>query len=284
MQTDAPLTDTTFATFTPSTKHDKSLPVLLFQSGYGSTPAAHEPLMQKIADSGYVCVIPAREGDKQGGHESVGKLFTEFLPEGKPACGLNALSTDGSHLAAALAWAKARKEVNGQPIDTTNMAGAGFSMGAVEAIQFAAACAADLKAVILISPSTGEMVEKIYKFSRADLVKKCSEFPFPSLWITSDKDAMLQEAKDLYTAAAAPASMVSFKDEVLDNSMKHSEKHSIWTIAINDMMPGIAQHFALATEEGVVSDAPVISFLNQHLKGAASPFAPEAAIAECTSK
>jgi len=280
----AAFADTTFATFTPTTKVEEALPVLLFQSGYGSNSTGHQPLMQKIADAGYVCVIPDREGDTMGGKESVGKLFAG-LAEGKPASDLNAMSTDGTHLAAALAWVKTKAEIDGQPIDATKIAGAGFSMGCVEAIQFAAACAADVKAVAIISSSSGEMLEKLYCFKQSELASKCAGFSCPSLWITSDKDSQKGATTELFDVAASPAQLVVFKDEVLDNSMSLTDETSIWSPAVNDMMPGLAQHFALAAERGVVSDAPIVAFLDHHLKGAATaPLAAEASIAEQKSK
>lgn len=276
--------DTTFATFTPSTKSDTAAPVLLFQSGYGSASAGHQPLMQKIADAGYVCVIPDREGDSAGGKDSIPLVFAG-LAEGKSAREHNALSTDGTHLAAALTWIKDQASVDGQPIDVTKIAAAGFSMGCVEAIMASAACAASLSAVVLISASTGLMLEKLYEFSQADLEQKAAAFAFPSLFITSDKDCQLGATTDLFEAAASPAELLVFSDDVLDNSMQLTDETSIWSPAVNDMLPGVAQHFALAAERGVVSDAPIIAFLNQHLKGAPpAPLAPAASVFEQRSK
>jgi len=278
------LKDTTFATFTPTTKLEAALPILLFQSGYGSNSSGHQPLLQKIADAGYVCVVPDREADTVGGKESVGLLFAG-LAEGKPASDYNAMSTDGTHLAAALEWTKTQTEVDGQRIDTTKIAGAGFSMGCVEAIQFAGACAPDVKAVAIISSSSGEMLEKLYCFSQSDLAAKCAAFSFPSLWITSDLDSQKGATEELFGAVASPAQLVVFKDDVLDLSMKLTDETSIWSPAANDMLPGLAQHFALASERGVVSDAPIVAFLDHHLKGAvAAPLAPEASIAEQKTK
>lgn len=276
--------DTTFAAFTPSTKVDAAVPILLFQSGYGSTSKSHAPLMQAIADAGFVCVIPDREGDTKGGKESAGKLLAG-LATGTPASEHNAMSTDGTHLVAALAWCRGREEVEGQAIDVTKVAVGGFSMGCVEAIMATAACAADVKATVIISPSTGTMLEKAYVFSQEDLLAKVSAFSCPSLYITSDKDFALSNAKDLYAVAKAPASIVVFKDEVLDNSMALSEETSTWSAAIDELLPGLRQHFALAAERGLVSDAPILAFLNQHLKGAANaPLASAASVAEVETK
>jgi dienelactone hydrolase len=276
--------DTTFATFTPATKVDAALPVLLFQSGYGSTSVGHQPLMQHIADAGYVCVIPDRESDTKGGKESVGKVFAG-LAEGKPASEHNAMSTDGTHLAEALAWIKQRTSIDGQLIDSAKTAAAGFSMGCIEAIMFAAACAADVKALAIISSSSGKALEKLYCFEQSDLARKCADLGCPSLWITSDLDSQKGATTELFEVAASPAQLLVFKDAALDNSMALTDETSIWSPAVNEMLPGLAQHFALACERGVVTDAPIIAFLDHHLKGAAAaPLAEEAAITEQTAK
>lgn len=283
--------DTTFATFTPAvgttaaSQPSVPVPVMLFQSGYGSNSTGHAPLMQKIADAGYVCVIPDRADDTKGGKESVGLLFAG-LAEGKPASEHNAMSTDGTHLEAALAWIKTRGgAIDGQAIDTTKVAAAGFSMGCIEAMQFAAACPTEVQAVAIISSSTGAMTEQLYCFSQDDLVAKVGAFRCPSLWITSDKDSQKDATSELYEAAAAPAALVVFKDAALDNSMALTEETSIWSLAVNDMLPGIAQHFALAAERKVVSDAPIVAFLDRHLKGAAAaPLAAEEDVAEQKAK
>jgi len=276
--------DTTFATFTPMTKAETAVPVLLFQSGYGSNSLGHQPLMQKIADAGYVCVVPDREGDTKGGKESVAKVFAG-LTDGTPASEHNAMSTDGTHLAAALAWVKQRTSISGQPIDVAQIAAAGFSMGCVEAIMFASACAADVKAIAIISSSSGVALEKLYCFEQADLARKCAAFSCPSLWITSDLDSQKGATTELFEEAASPAHLVVFKDAALDNSMSLTDETSIWSPAVNEMLPGITQHFALAAERKVVSDAPIVAFLDHHLKGAtAVPLAAEADVAEQVDK
>jgi len=67
--------------------------------------------------------------------------------------------------------------------------------------------------------------------------------------------------------------------------MALTDETSIWSPAMTEMVPGLAQHFALAAERVVVSDAPIVAFLNHHLKGAtAAPLAEESAIAEQMAK
>lgn len=278
--------DTTFTSFVPSEKSADALPVLLFQSGYGSTSASHAPLLQAIADGGYVVVVPDREGDVVYGKATPQKLF-EGLAEGKPASELNAMSTDGTHLGAAFEYVQAQSSIDGQSIDRSKIAAGGFSMGCVEAMQFACAgrYADKLSACILISSSSGEMLEKLYCYKQADLNAGVSQFKFPSLYISSDLDSQLAATKEVYEAAASPAVMLVFKDSVLDNSMALTEETSVWSLAANDMLPGIAQHFALAAEKKVVSDLPIIAFMNEHIKKMpATALAPEGTLEELYTK
>ncbi len=68
---------------------------------------------------------------------------------------LNAMSTDGTHLAATLDWVKSQTVINGQAIDTTKISSAGFSMGSLEAIALASGPYADeIAACVIISSSS----------------------------------------------------------------------------------------------------------------------------------
>jgi len=125
-------------------------------------------------------------------------------------------------------------------------------------------------ALVVVSASCGTALEKLYEFKQDDLNAKCAAFPFPSLYITSDKDCQNAATTELYSSAAPVANMVCFKDEVLDLSMELTSETSIWKAAMKDMVPGLAQHFALAAERKLVSDAPIIAFLDEHLKGKAT--------------
>lgn len=282
---DIAMEDTTFRSFNPSKNFEIPVPVILFQSGYGSSSESHAPLLQAISNAGYVVVVPDRKDDKKGGKESVELAFAGFA-EGKPASDYNAMSTDGTHLAAALDWVKSQTVVNGQAIDTTKISSAGFSMGCLEAIALASGPYANqIAACVIISSSSGQELESFYRFSQSELVKKVSTFNIPSLWITSDKDSQYKATKDLYDYAPSPASFVAFKDQVLDLSLALTDATSIWSSNADEMMPGLAQHFALATERKVVSDIPVIAFLDHHLKGSGSkPLAPAESIFELRNK
>ena len=70
----------------------------------------------------------------------------------------------------------------------------------------------------------------------------------------------------MFEVAPSPASFLVFNDQALDLSMTLTDATSIWSLSVTEMMPGLAQHFALAAEEGVVSDVPTVAFLNRHLK------------------
>ena len=275
--TEAGKEDVTFATFVPTSPSDAALPVFLFQSGYGSSSVGHAPLMEAIASKGYICVIPDRAGDSEGGKEAVGALFGE----GKT---VSALSSDGTYLGAALAWVKAQESIGGFKPDLTKIAAGGFSMGGIEVIKFCAANGADVKACIGVDPSTQEMCEGLSLFKQAELREMVGAFKMPSLWIGSDKSVGNGEAKAMYEAATATAAYVCFKDEVLDNSMALTDATSIWSPAIDEQVPGIKQHFALAAEKGVVSDVPILAFLGKVFGGADAPLAAPEAVAESLAK
>ena len=59
---------------------------------------------------------------------------------------------------------------------------------------------------------------------------------------------------------------------------------SIWSPAIDEQVPGIKQHFALAAEKGVVSDVPILAFLGKVFGGADAPLAAPEAVAELLAK
>ena len=257
------MNDTTFTAFVPPHKVDSPVPVVLFQSGHGSNSACHAPLLNALASEGFVCILPDRDTDTLNTPE--GDAVELIFTEGKLTA---ALSTDGTHLAAAYEWLLAQGGVvSGQKVDTTKVAVGGFSMGAIEAINFASQKqgAGGISAVFLISSSTSENAEPLYQFKETDLVDKVSKFTIPSLDITSDKDCMHDATKKLAVAAAKPSALVVFKDEVLDNSMTLTQELSIWHTRHIEMIPGLAQHFALAAEAKVVAKEPVVGFLRRTL-------------------
>ena len=222
-------------------------------------------------------MIPDRTDDTKGGKESPGAAFGE----GKI---LSALSSDGTYLGATLAWVKAQESIGGFKPDLTKIAAGGFSMGGIEVIKFCAANGADVKACVGVDPSTQEMCEGLYLFKQAELREMVGAFKMPSLWIGSDKSVGNGEAKAMYEAATATSAYICFKDEVLDNSMALTDATSIWSPAIDEQVPGIKQHFALAAEKGVVSDVPILAFLGKVFGGADAPLAAPEAVAESLAK
>ena len=118
----------TFTPFVPSAKVDEAVPVVLFQSGHSSSSKSHAPLLQAMADMGYVIVVLDCAGDLRGSKESIPKALSEFA-EGKPTSNYNTMSTSGEYLAAALDWVKAqdRATIKGQAVDVSKgVASAGF--------------------------------------------------------------------------------------------------------------------------------------------------------------
>ena len=223
-----------------------------------------------------ICVIPIarRLQGQQGGRGRA-------LRRGQT---VSALSSDGTYLGAALAWVKAQESIGGFKPDLTKIAAGGFSMGGIEVIKFCAANGADVKACIGVDPSTQEMCEGLYLFKQAELREMVGAFKMPSLWIGSDKSVGNGEAKAMYEAATATSAYICFKDEVLDNSMALTDATSIWSPAIDEQVPGIKQHFALAAETGVVSDVPILAFLGKVFGGADAPLAAPEAVAESLAK
>lgn len=56
--------------------------------------------------------------------------------------------------------------------------------------------------------------------------------------------------------------------------MALTDETSIWPAAMADEVPGLAQHFGLAAERGVVSDAPLLGFLGAQMLGGEPFFDP----------
>ena len=127
--------DVTFATFTPSSKgafdyaHAKSgtgaLPVFLFAHTYGGDSKCHTPLLQAVADKGYICVVADRTNDIRPEISTKDFVVSAFFR----ATTVCALSSDGTWLAACLDWIKKQAKVDGFTPDLTKVVAGGFSMG-----------------------------------------------------------------------------------------------------------------------------------------------------------
>lgn len=272
-----------FVSFTPTDPLVEAVPILLFQSGHGSSAKSHELLLQKIANEGFVVIVPQHVNDT-GNHRSCddppNKKSATAVFEGTT---IAELQTDGTHLAAALDWAKRRKDaiVGGQKVDTGKVVTGGFSAGCVEAICHAAdAIPESVSGLVCISPSTAPFVEKAYQFKRSELKEKTKAFTIPTLWITAEEDLCNFETLDMFKDVETKGTtLVSFKDDVLDCSLKLTEEFSIWGAENAAENPGMAIHMALACEEEIVADKPIVSFLKRtfdiSVRGEAGPFADE---------
>lgn len=243
-----------------------AVPILLFQSGHGSGVESHRLLLQKIANAGFVVIAPQHPNDT--GNQRYG------CPPNKDAAAavfkgstIAELQTDGTHLAAALKWVSIQQDciVSGQRVDTSRVITGGFSAGCVEAINHAAAALPGMiSGLVCISPSTAQFVEVPYQFQRSNLKEKSKRFTIPTLWITSEEDLCNLEALDFFKDIQTKGTtLVSFKDEILDLSLKLTEEFSIWGAEMAKQNPGLAQHMALACEEEVVADTPIISFMRR---------------------
>jgi hypothetical protein len=202
-----------------------------------------------------------------------------------------------THLDAALSWAMKQKDgiIHGQCgggaqlVDYQKIITGGFSAGCVEAINHAAnAKPGCISGLVCISPSTAEFVEVPYKFNRAELKKKTAAFTIPTLWITSEDDMTNFEALDMFKDVKSEGTtLVSFKDDILDLSMELSAEFSIWGIEMAKENPGMVQHMAIACEEEVVADVPIVSFMRRTFGASdeeAGPFVAQESMAVVVSK
>lgn len=258
------MSEYTFVSFTPRPALNAALPILLFQSGHGSSAKSHEFLLRRIANEGFVVIVPQHPNDTGNGAYG--------LPPNKDAAAavfagntIAELQTDGTHLAMALNWAKSLSVVDGQPVDTSRVISGGFSAGAIEAINHAAdAPPGTISGLVCISPSTATFVEQAYRFKRSDLKSKTMALTIPALWITSEADLTNLEALDMFKDMSSEGTtLVSFNDERLDLSLKITEEFSIWEKTMAKQNPGLAEHMALACEEEVVADRPIVCFMRR---------------------
>lgn len=274
---------------------DWPVPIFLFQSGHGSSAKSHALLLKKIANEGFVVVVPEHPNDTGSG--DLGR------PPNKSAAAavfagstIAELQTDGTHLEAALEWATSQRGgiIHGhggpQRVDCRNIVTGGFSAGCLEAINHVANSihSASISGMVCIAPSTAEFVEIPYKFKRRDIKAKIKALTIPTLWITSEEDLTNFEALDMFKDVnTVGTTLVSFKDDILDVSMKLAEEFSIWGIEMAKQNPGLAQHMALACAEDVVAAVPIASFMKR-LFGAsieqAGPFVADESMAVVVTK
>jgi len=135
---------TSYAVFAPKVQTGK-LPVVLFQTGHGSGIASDKPFLERLAAEGFFVIAPDRSDDLRCGLCGLVGFLSGCL------CSANAV--DGSALKAALEFAKSPANTWRDRADLNQVAMAGFSMGAQEALAAQARLPSETKALLLISPS-----------------------------------------------------------------------------------------------------------------------------------
>ena len=250
--------DTTFQVWYPEGK--TSCPIVLFAHGYGGGSDAHEYLASKIAEDGYVVIIPDREGNDKYGFLGIFSFLMLATP-------VNTVTIDGTTLQKALDYVTAAAKdgsdspLSGGIVDPTTVFAGGFSMGGVEAIKFTSSCKAPpVKALFLISPSIMMFGSVCWRMSYSALKEEAKNIECPTLYVTSDNDMAAVSAFSYYERAK-DSELVVFKTEELDTECPHTKKSS-WEkfLGYPGKKMGLNDHFALACEEGPTYKA-VLPFL-----------------------
>ena len=254
-----PGTDTSFACLLPEGR--RNCPVILFMHGYGGSSDAHIPQAAQLAAKGYVVVLPDREGDDR--HGFFPGIFT-FMMFATP---LSQVSVSGETLLLALEYVEAATACSGGPlsggvVDTSTIIACGFSMGGVEAINFAATKKEKVKALVLISPSIMNFGTVSWRISQAGLRETAKTIEVPTLIVTSDNDMAAVSAFSYHESVFPDSTLVSIKTTSLDLDCPNTCKSS-WSPFLGNVpgkAMGLNDHFALACEEGPTYMA-VVTFL-----------------------
>ena len=274
--------NTTFAVWAPCNVYNKKkLPIVLFQSGYGSDSVSHAPMLKSIASAGFIVVAPDHRYDKFGGCFSVFGFLTGM------SCA--AMSTDGSHLGKAIHYVKNTSNRWMDRADTNKIALMGFSMGGQEVIHANARFPDDIKAIIVLSGSIMLPLATAigwnpccYPFSGGSCTglsdtplglcgmgKALRSWRVPSLFITSERDMAKCGMYRAVDIVGGQSTLITFKDEALDLEIPHTKKTTIWDCftpltCYGSPFYGLRQHFALASETKDISHLPINAFLRQH--------------------
>jgi hypothetical protein len=136
-------TGVTFAVWAP--KGGTNLPVVIFQSGYGSGIKTHRFFCENLASEGFLVIAADNVADLRFG--CCGTLGFLNL------CACSALANDGKQTGIALAYVKNRSNKWMDRVDTSKIAFAGFSMGGQEVIHAQARYPGDAKALVIVSGS-----------------------------------------------------------------------------------------------------------------------------------
>ena len=255
---------------------NSNLPLLLFQSGYGSNSESHRYFLRSIARKGFIVVSVDRKNDLRCG--ILGNIgFLSGL-----SC--SAMSTDGSSLEKALEYVK--KNVNN--VDFNKIVMMGFSMGAHEAVHAQARLPELTKAVILVSGSFNLPIATFlglnpccYPCSGGNCTL-CSDTPvsmctsstrvknynIPSLLITSENDMVKSGMYRTYDFIGGDSTLVTLKDSVLNLNIPNTKKKTSWGCfsylsCYGGPFYGLPRHFAIANEEEDHAGNFIVAFLNK---------------------
>ena len=278
-----PNTNTTFAVYAPT--EGANLPVVLFQSGYGSHSGGHQFLLEKVAAQGFIVIAPDRADDTRCGCCGILGFLNTTSCAG--------LSVDGSHLAMALEYAKNKENKWMDRADPERVIMSGFSMGGQEVVHAAARFPQETKAIVVVSGSMLLPLAHIIGWNcccapcnPGSPIPCCSDTPVgmcgisgavkawqvPSLFITAEYDAT-KAGMDRGADIAPNSTLVTFKDSALDLANPTTRATTSWGpfLALGGCYGtpffGMPRHFALANEEKDVSAVPVGQFLRKHFYG-----------------
>lgn len=240
-------------------------PVVLFQSGYGSTNVSHEYFARQVASEGFVVVIPKRAGDQRCGCVGAWGLFF--------GCPCSALSTSGNYLLKALEFVEAEAAAGAESaisdrMDLTKIASAGFSMGGYESVNFATGAAKEkVKSLAVLSGSFVLIAAAGFQQCPCTVRNKASTLTIPSLWVVGNGDLMNTSNKKMFDRAGGDKHFFTIAKEAMgDPKVPYTKKHGTWwTFLWWPLGPfiGLNQHFAIAHEVQNPSAPILTSFLKQ---------------------
>jgi len=261
--------DISFAVWYPL--ESKNCPVILFAHGYGGNSQSHAPLASELAAEGYVVIVP----DSEGNDGFLG-IFT-FLMFATP---LNRVSVDGKTLQLALDYVKIaaasaednnKSPLSNDKVDLNSIIPGGFSMGSVEAINFASKLPS-AKALLLVSPSVNKLGTYSWRIAPKNLIETAKGIQCPTLLVTSDNDAVACGAFSFHEGVFPNSTLVNVKSGSLNLECPNTKRGTSWThfLGISGKLSGLNDHFALACEAGSPTHHAILPFLKNVLeKGAA---------------
>ena len=259
--------DLRFAVFAP--REGSGLPVVLFQHGHQVDAAGHAFMAQRIANAGYLVVMPERANSVSYGCCGTTCALCCFCTA--PGSRI----TDGKHLLAAHAWVEEEAAEGSSPLargDLRKVAVMGHSMGGVEAVNFTGMAApGEFQACVFVSPALPTYFSITTRTWHPLNRRRVKALSVPSLWVTSEGDIMKAATYTMSELAGGGARLVTLKDSALDLSMPLTKATSWWypfTLpCLGNRVLGVSQHTALAAEAFGEPHRPVIAFLDSVFLG-----------------